>query len=207
LENLTLKEVILVITKKKLSHIFPIMLAIIIISVLISGCSSGSAVKSQTGSSTSQPVSSSSQQVVSTSSQPTATQQQAQQGSGDRKNGGAGNMKTVITRVAAILNVSEANLTSAVEAAMSANRPAGGNGGPSDNGTRPSGGPSENGTPPSGQPPQGGQGGQSPSGGQQPGGSDMMEKVYSSVASTLGLTSDTVKAAFEQAYSELGQSK
>jgi type II secretory pathway pseudopilin PulG len=161
-------------------------LVAILSAVVLAGCSSGSssqtaAPAAQTQQQTTQPTQ---QQTTTSGQQPTTTSGQQPSGQGQES------MKKVVARAATILGVSETDLTTAFDAAMKANRPSG----------------SDNKTPPSGQPPSGqttsGQSGQ----GQPPSGSsDMMTSVYSKIATALNLSADKVKAAFEQAQSELKQ--
>jgi len=172
-----------------------VALGAILSGLLLMGCSSGST------SSTTAPAMQDQQaapEATQSSGQSAQSGQQGQPPSGQGKDG----MKNVIAKAATILGVSETDLTAAWESAMKeAGGGQGGPGGPggSDNRTPPS-PPSDN--PPSGTPPSGqsGQQGQPPSGS-----SEMMTKVYASVATTLGLTTEKVQAAFEQAQSELKQ--
>ncbi len=96
---------------------------------------------------------------------------------------GQANMEQVIARAAAILGVSESDLSTAFHQA--------GGGWPG-------------GTP---QPPLNNPYRQQPPQDQSPpyGSSDMMKSIYSKIAATLNLSADNVAAAFEQAQSELEQ--
>ena len=163
-----------------------IALVAILSGILLAGCSSGSS------SQTTAPAAQSQQQTTQPTQQQTTTSGQRSSGQGQ----GQQNMQQVITKAAAILGVSATDLTNAFDAAMKSNRPSG-----SDNRTRPSGqsptgqSGSDNRTRPSGQSGQG----------QPSGSSDMMTSVYSKIATALNLSADKVKAAFEQAQSELKQ--
>jgi hypothetical protein len=167
-------------------------LGAILSGILLAGCSSGS------GSQTTAPAVQTQQQTNQAAQQQTNTSgQQPSNTSGQPPSGqGQEGMKKVIVRAATILGVSESDLTTAFNTAMQANRPSG-----SDNKTPPSGQPPTQGQSSGQQPPQGQSGqGQPPSGS-----SDMMTGVYSKIATALNLSADKVKAAFEQAQSELKQ--
>jgi hypothetical protein len=168
--------------------------------IVLAGCSSGSS------SQTTAPAAQTQQQTnQSTQLQTTTSGQQSSNASGQQPSNTSGQppsgqgqegMKKVIARAATILGVSESALTTAFDAAMQANRPSG-----SDNKTPPSGQPPTQGQSSGQQPPQGQSGqGQPPSGS-----SDMMTSVYSKIAAALNLSADKVKAAFEQAQTELKQ--
>jgi len=162
------------------------MLMIVIPAMIGTGCSSGSA--SQSPAST-----------ASTQEQPAARTQQttAAQGQQDGQKGGQDMQalqQKLLARVAGILGVSPDSLTTAYEAAMT-----------SVMGDRAASATTVQGTPP--QPPsdnktphQGGQGGPGK------GGPDM-SAIYSKIAGALGLTTEKVTAAFDQAREELMPSR
>ena len=172
-----------------------ITMVIIIAAMLLAGCSSTGSSSSSTPAST-----------PSSSGQPAQGQQSGQQGEqqGGQKGGPGGQdmqamQARLLARVAEILGVSSDSLKTAYEAAV---KEVMGNKAPSGSGQPPSGG-SQGGTPPT--PPSdnrtGGPGGQGGPGGGK-GGPDM-SGVYARVASALGLTTEKVQAAFEQAQKEL----
>lgn len=168
-------------------------LCALLFGILLAGCSSGSST---------------------TTAAPAAQQQSGQQGQQvqqTQQNGqgqppagqGPADMTQIIAKAAAILGVSESDLSAAWEDAMQELGP-----GVPGGGTPPSGGP-PSGQPPEGERPEGGHSGQQPpqgEGGQAPPGPfDMMAGVYAGVAEALNLTTEAVQSAFEQARSELSQ--
>lgn len=171
------------------------MLYAILSASLLAGCDSGNSQSLSPAGQTQQE----SAQPVQQSDQSGQQLQQGVQGQQGQPPSGRGQeaMKQLIAKAAVILGVSESDLSTAFEDAM---KEMGGGrvgpGGPGGSGEPPS-GEKPSGEPPSGQqPPQGG--GQPPSGA-----SDMMKDVYASIAASLGLTTEKVQAAFEQARAEL----
>jgi hypothetical protein len=180
-----------------------IAFVVILISISLAGCSTGS---SQNTSSTSTQQSSS-----TTSGQPStngATQQQQTNSQGQQQPG-ASNMTAILSRAAEILGISSEKLTTAFQNAMPQGGPSGSGqqGQPS---TPPSG---EQGEPPAspsgeqGQPPTppSGQQGQpsTPPSGQQMTQSQPMTGVYEKMAEELNISADDIASAMQQAEEEL----
>jgi hypothetical protein len=152
---------------------------LLVTSISLTGC--GTAATNDSGSSEQQ-----SNTAAQSGQQP--SNQQGQQQPGGRQ--GGLDMSAMLAKVATILGISTEKVTSAYEQAQESlgmQKPA--------EGQRPS--QSDNGTPPA--PPTDGQQGQPPSGGQMPN----MTALYDKMAELLGISSDTIASAFQQAQKEL----